>query len=675
MARSLVALVVACACSRPAPAPPATPEVALDRSTLDPKADACTDFYQYACGGFATIAHVPPDRDHVMWAERTASAANDRAVQQLLTGSDHADDPELARLRTFFASCMAAHRDRTAEATLQGWLTRIDRIATRDDVQAVIRALHAAGINAIFSYAGEPDLTDRARHRGELDRGMDTSPRLYTDTGPGADLRLAAYASHVARMFELAGVPEAQREADAAMRIRHELNAPQAAGDSFAEDGPVNRPVTHAQLQKMAPSFGWPAYLALVGSAPDAQLNAVADTFLIGASTVLQRRPIEDLRAYLRWELLHALGAALPGPLADEHQRFATPAGAARPPRSEECQLETVKALGVELSRQFATRSIGPEVRDRARPIAERVRAEMVRTLPARTWLSPEARAATAQKMAELNLKIGYPDRWPATGDYPIAGDTFLANVLAARAYEQRRSWDRVHVARTRETWENTVYPNAASGMAAARLTIPNGFPDVFSNAIVFTAAFLRAPLVDPGAPLEVSYGMFGAVVGHELVHMIEQHEFDRLGDHHETWSAADVQTHDARRACVIGQADDFVAVADVHLDGKKTYDENVADLSGVAFAYAAMTGELGARVAERGADGFTRAQRFFLAYAQYYCQAERPEFARDNLRGDPHAPVRYRVNGPLANLPAFAAAFSCPAGKPMARRDPCVVW
>lgn len=672
---SIVALGLVAACTRPAPEPPAPSAAPLDRSTLDPTADACTDFYQYACGGFATPAHLPPDRDHVMWAEGAAAAANDRAIQQLLTGRDHADDRELARLRTFYASCMAAPADRTAEATLQRWLTRIDRLATRDDVRAAIRELHAAGIQVIFSYAGEPDLTDRARHRGELERGADTSPRLYTDRGPGADVRLAAYAAHVARMFELAGVAEAPREAAAAMRIRHELAVPQLAGNSVPEDGPVNRPRTRAQLQAMAPGFDWPAYLDLVGSAPDAQLNVVADRFLIGASGVLERQPIADLRAYLRWELLHALGGALPTRLADEHQRFASPAGVARPPRGEECQLETVKALGVELSHQFATRSIGPEVRDRARPIAERVRAEMVRTLPARTWLSPAARAATARKMAELNLKIGYPDRWPASGDFAIAGDTFLDNVLAARAYEQRRSWARVHEPRTRATWENTVYPNAASGMAAARLTIPNGFPDVFSNSIVFTAAFLRAPLVDPGAPLETSYGMFGAVVGHELVHMIEQHEFDRLGEQRETWSAEDVQAHAARRACVVGQAAAYDAFEGVHLDGEKTYDENVADLGGVAYAYAALTGELGPRLAERGADGFTRAQRFFLAYAQYYCQAERPEFSRDNLRGDPHAPVRYRVNAPLANLPAFAQAFGCAARTPMVRAGRCVVW
>jgi endothelin-converting enzyme/putative endopeptidase len=305
------------------------------------------------------------------------------------------------------------------------------------------------------------------------------------------------------------------------------------------------------------------------------------------------------------------------------------------------------------------------------------VQAEIARAIPSVGWLSPAARAATAQKVQALVLKIGFPETWPATGSFPLRADGFLDNVLAARQFEQRRSWARAGAERRRDSWENTVYPNAAAGMAAARLTISNGFPDVLSNSILFTAAFLRAPRFDPDAPLEVQYGGFGVVVGHEIVHVLETHELDSAGELHDPWTAADTQAHDARHACVVDQANQFVAFDTTHLDGSKTYGENVADLSGVAYAYAAMARALGPQVAMRAPDGLTPAQRFFFAYAQYWCDAEKPEFARDNLRSDPHAPPHFRVNGPLANLPAFAAAFSCPAGAAMVRPDAsrCVVW
>jgi endothelin-converting enzyme/putative endopeptidase len=265
----------------------------------------------------------------------------------------------------------------------------------------------------------------------------------------------------------------------------------------------------------------------------------------------------------------------------------------------------------------------------------------------------------------------------PATGSFPLRAEAFLDNVMAARAFEEQASWARTRAERRRASWDNTVYPNVAAGMAAARLTLAHAFPDVLSNSILFTAAYLRAPLFDAGAPLEVRYGGFGAVVGHEIIHVLENHEFDSVGELHDAWTAADTQAYDARRACVVEQGNQFIAFDTTHLDGKMTYDENVADLSGVAYAHAAMARALGVHVSARSADGLTPAQRFFFAYAQHWCDAERPEYARDNLRNDPHAPPHFRVNGPLSNLPAFAEAFSCPAGAAMVRpaSSRCAVW
>jgi endothelin-converting enzyme/putative endopeptidase len=680
MARSLrwvVLLGVACGQQPAATAPAAAPATSwqLDRSTLAAHGDPCRDFYDYACGGFATIDHVAADRDQAEWATDRANAANDRAVQELLTGRDHADDPELARLRTFFASCMASGSDRSAEPTLSAWLARIDGIARRDDVMPVVRELQRYGIAALFSYSGEPDQTDRTRYRGEIDLGALGSRRMYADTGATADARRARYRAHIAKMFELAGVAHAQAERDAAAVL--DLEGPLVLAIPVRSDEVTltEHPMTPEALAAAAPHLAWPAFLAVAGHSTAGTINVTSPEFLRAADAAVATRSLDELRADLRWQLLRALGPALPRPLADEHYAFATLSGVTRRARSDECQLEMVKAMGVELSRQFAQRSIGRTPGDRAASIAGRVQAELARAVRGEPWLSPAARTATADKVAALVMKIGFPDRWPSTGAFPLAADTFLANVLAAREYEQQRSWRRVGTARTRDSWENMVYPNAAAGMAAARLTIANAFPDLLSNSIVFTAAFLRAPLFDADAPLEVRYGSFGATVGHELIHVMEEHEFDRNGELHDTWSAPDLAAHDAQHACVIEQASAYVAFGAAHLDGKQTYSENVADLSGTRLAYGAMAEALGPRLRERGADGFTRAQRFFIAYAQHWCSAERPEFARDNLRDDPHAPVSFRTNFPLANLPAFADAFGCPAGAPMVRAPRCEVW
>ena len=647
------------ACTRPSPT--VTPGWQVDRSTFDPAGDPCTDFYQYACGGFATPAHVPADRDEAEWALDQASATNDREIQQLLAGTGPAD-PELGRLRTFFASCMAD--DRSADATLAAWLARLDAIETRGDVMAAVRALHREGVPALFDYAGQPDPGDRTRYRGELDSGA-LPWRIYVEPDRAADL--AAYRAHVATMLRLAGVGDPDGDASAVFDLERALAlAMPAPSDDPAATEHV---MTADALAALAPHLDVPAYLAMVGYRPDIQLNVTSPAYLQAVDRAVAERPIGELRAYLRWAFVRALALELPPRLADERRRYLALPGVSPPPRTEQCQLETMKALGVELSRQFALHAIGRAARDRARPMADRVRARIARAVRSADWLSPAGREATARKLDQLQLKIGFPDAWPATGSFALRADAFLGNVLAARAYEQQRSWQRAGAARTRASWENIVYPNAAEGMAAARLTIPNGFPDPESNAIVFTAALLRPPLYDADAPPEVGYGAFGTVAGHEVIHVVEEHEFTATGQLDETWSPADLQIHEARRACVIDQA------AGDQLDGPRMYSENVADLAGVRYAYEAMVDELGPRIAERGADGFTRAQRFFVVYAQHYCRAERPEFTRQNLRDDPHAPNRYRVNGPLSNLPAFAAAFQCRAGAAMVRRQACAVW
>jgi endothelin-converting enzyme/putative endopeptidase len=668
-----VVAVAVSACSNA----PATPRVVwrFDRSTLDPATDPCRDFYQYACGGFATIGHVPPDRGYASWEKDRAAVANDRAIHELLTGGDPAADPERSRLRTFYAACMASDRDRTADTTLHAWLARVDQIAIREDVPAVLRELHRAGIDALYSYDADDDPTDRGHYRAEVgDAGL-ARPRLYRDTGPDADARRDAYRAHIARTFELAGSAprEAARDADVVFDLDRTLAV---AIPRRAQDGDPNQyehPTTAQELATLAPHLAWPDYLAMVDHPTGARINVIAPSHLVAVDTAIAEQPIATLKAYVRWQLLRALGPALPGAQADEYYRFATLAGVQRPARGVECQVETLKALGVELSHQFATHYVGG--RDAAQQIGDAVRAEIERSMATETWLSPAARAATTEKVRDLVLKIGFPEQWPETGSYALQSDTFLDNVIAARGFEQLRSWHRVRRERRRDSWENMVYPNEASGMAAARLTIPNGFPDLTANAIVFTAAMLQPPLFDADAPREVDYGAFGCIVGHELVHVIEEHHYDRHGELHETWTDADVGNHDARRACVIADADDFVAFDHTHLDGKQTYTENVADLSGVAFAYAAMARELGPRLTERGSDGLTRAQRFFIAYAQSYCEAERPSFVRENLRTDPHAPPRYRVNAPLESLPVFAQAFTCQPGTPMVRPASCSVW
>jgi putative endopeptidase len=644
----------------------------FDRSTFDTSADPCSDFYQHVCGAWSNPANIPADLPFASWARYLATKTNDDDLRKLLLGTTEIDDPEVRRLRTFVTACMtqSVATDRAARKTAQSWLARVDRITTHEQFMAVLRELHAHGVNAFFRYSGEPDINEHSRYRGEILQGSLGLRRLaYADKGAGADTERSKYREHVTRMFEFAGVTPTKAAHDAAAVLQLEAALAAVSLPYFDQfDAAVSEHSVKPQdLAALAPHIDWASYLKMVGQPPERPLNVASIDYMRTVDTLIANTPIEDLRAYLRWRFLDTFNSALPAPWAEEQLRFA--AGSLQPmARFELCRLETLKNLGLELSRQFSQRFIGPVVRSQATAIAARVRDEVANSTPSFVWLSPAARTATEQRVRLLDLKVAYPDHWPDSGDFPLSNSNFLANVLQAQLYEQHRVWARGQRERRRDSWETTVYPNEAAGMAAARLVIPNGFPDQTTNSIVLTAASLQTPLYDATAPVEVRYGTFGFLVGHELGHILENHDYDADGQPKESWSAADSAAHDEQTACIIAQANQYVAAEGAHLDGTKTAGENFGDLSGIYNAYTAMARDLGGHVSDKGADGYTPAQRFFIAYAQHWCTAERPDFARENLRDDGHAPARYRTNAPLSNMPAFAHAFSCPNTAPMVR-------
>ncbi len=655
----------------------------IDRSTVDTSADPCSDFYQHVCGGWAVQTNIPPDRAFVDWTREAANKANDQAFQELLTGAVAADDPEARRLQTFFSSCMAkgAEVEQASYETLKKWVTRIDGLKNRPQLMQILIELHAHGVDAFFRYSGEPDRADKTRYRGEIHQGvLGLSRGAYSENGPSADEDHRAYREHMKKMFVLAGVVpnQARRDANAVFDLEVRLAAVSLSfGDRF--DPEVSEhPLMPKALVELAPNIDWAAYLKKVEHTAERTVNVTSPAYLKALDALVAKRSLADLRAYLRWRFLQSMAPALPASLADEHYRFSAGKGVQRSSRSDECRFETLKVLGVELSRQFSLRFVGPEARDRAKAAARKVQDEVARSMQSVTWLSPGARAASEEKIKMLDLKIGFPDAWPAVGSFPLREDAFLENLLAAQAFEQKRAWERVATTRNRHAWEMTVYPNGAPGMAAARLTIPNGFPDLLTNSMIITAARLMPPLFDANAPAEVRYGTFGSLIGHEIVHVLDIHQIDSEGEFRDSWSKEDVQARERRAGCVVEQASQFVAFESTHLDGKQTVHENVADLSGVAYAYRAMLTELSARALhERGEDGLTAAKRFFIAYAQSYCSAERPEYLRENIKEDGHAPSKFRVNGTLSNLPAFSEAFSCPQNAPMVRPESsrCAVW
>lgn len=628
----------------------------IDLKAIDRGADACRDFYRHACGGFIDSVALTPERSSVSLTEAAFEANVERSLNRLFS-IPAAAGSELDRLGSFYKSCLGDQR--SSVALTRDWLARIDAARTPADIRTLILELQAIGVNPFFSYAGTPDPKDPTRYRGEIDHS-----NLWQEPAV------------VERAFVLAGLSpvDAKADADAVAAIVTELRKHRATGNDPAA---YENPTTLAELKRMAPAIDWPRQFAAIGAKPGRAVNLTSARYLPAVSRELARRSPAELRAYLRWAFLFSLRGELPAPYNQAFGAITPPLRVALDQPARRCRDATIRGMGVEFSRQYSERILGLRAREAAYRIGASIQARIADAVEQADWLSPEARRATADKLRQTDLKLGFPDRWPTVGDFPVGRRDFLANVLAARRYEEARAWRRANEPRSREDWDMLVYPWIGIGMAAARLVTPNAFPDPNTNSMVMTAAFLNPPAFAEGATDELNYAGFGVTFAHEFVHIAETHEYGPQGEAKEQWSPADIASAKKRTACVIEQAEAAPAPQGARISGASNYSENVADLGAIRLAYEALAARLGAGLNRADATGMTPAKRFFYRYAQNYCLAASPETLRQLVADDPHALPSYRVNGPLSNLPAFGQAFGCGAGTPMRRREEkiCRVW
>ncbi len=281
-------------------------------------------------------------------------------------------------------------------------------------------------------------------------------------------------------------------------------------------------------------------------------------------------------------------------------------------------------------------------------------------------WMSDETRKAAAAKLAAFGQKIGYPEKWIDYSRLNVTRDSYAANIIRASEFAQARDFAKIDKPIDKAEW----------GMTPPTV---NAYNNSFRNEIVFPAGILQPPFFNPEADDAVNYGAIGAVIGHEITHGFDDQgaKFDLQGNVKDWWTPADLKNFQTRSECVINQFSSFEVEPGLNVQGKLVAGESIADLGGLAMAYDAFQKSLAGKPRPANIDGLTAEQRFFLGWAQVWASKYTPEFARFVTQSDPHPLDRFRVNGPLSNMPEFAAAYSCKAGDPMVRpeKDRCQVW
>jgi putative endopeptidase len=559
--------------------------------------------------------------------------------------------------------------ERAGLSALQPELAEVGALRTAADVAALIRRWHVRGLDPLFELQALEDLKDSSTaiaYAGQGGLGLPDRD-YYTRTDAKSALLRSRYRAHVARMLTLLGDKQADDEAGWILAL--ETRLAYASLDPAAFRLPENsyHVVTLSAADAQMPHFSWTALFAAGGRDDVQRFSLAQPDFFRVAERMLADVPIEQWRAYLRWHLIDDAAPYLGKTFVDADFDFRgrTLLGSkADKPRWQRAIASTDAALGEALGQAYVAEVMPPRARQRALELVASLKTALRARLANLSWMSGSTKAAAVAKLDALASKIGYPDRWRNYSALEVSRDSYYANIRASLAFEAQRRFAKFSRPVDRDEWDMT--PQTV-----------NAYNNPMRNEIVFPAAQLLPPYFDADADDALNYGAIGAVIGHEMLHTFDDQgsKFDAHGNLADWWTAEDKSRFQMRTADLVAQFRAFVPIDALHVDGELTLGENIADLGGLLAAYDAFK-STAQGTSGGNTDGLTPDQRFFIAYAQSWRENQRPDRLRRQLQGNEHAPVRYRVNGPVSNMPQFAAAFACKPGDVMVRGDANVkIW
>ncbi len=650
---------------------------ALDPSLRDTSADPCVNFYQYACGGWLKQNPIPPDESS--YGRDTELAEQNRLILKTILERASAlgatRTPDEQKIGDYYATCMdTTSVNMTSLDKLKPTLAAIDTLPSKEQLPVLVASLQHIGVPALFRFSSEQDYKDANSEIAAFDQARLGLPErgYYLRTDPKSVALRKQYTEHISRIFTLIGEPATQAAKDAETVLALETKLAQVSLSNQERREPKNlyHKTAYPAFRAQNSSFAMDSFLRAIDAPAITSLNVATPAYFAGLNTLIAQTDLSALKTLLRWNLLHGTpGTALPQNLDDEQFSFygKTLSGQQEQQvRWKRCVRSTDGALGEALGKVYVAQHFPPADKQRVLDITRDIEAAMSRDIHQLTWMSDPTKAQAEIKLAGITNKVGYPDKWRDYSSLEITRGDALGNAQRAATFERNRELAKIGKPVDKGEWE----------MSPPTV---NAYYDPQMNDINFPAGILQPPFFDPAQNDAINYGVAGGTEGHELTHGFddEGRQFDANGNLKDWWTPADTKNFDQRAACVANEYDGFVAVDDLHVNGKLTLGENLADLGGTRLAWLAWQNRQQRPDATKDAEisGLSPAQQFFVAYAQGWCQNNRPEELRLRVQTDPHSPEEFRVNGVVVNLPEFTEAFRCKAGQPMVSKNRCSIW
>jgi putative endopeptidase len=655
-------------------------QISFDLSAIDKSVSPCDDFYKYACGNWKKANPIPADK--VRWGE--FDVLRDRNDYLLyLELKDAAAAPKTAlqtKYGDYFAACMNVDMaNQQGAKPIQPELTAIAGVADKKQLAALdIEASRRFSGPMLFRIQVVQDQMDASKQILATGQGGLALPDrdYYLNQDERSKKIREQYLAHMTRMFELLKDSPELAATEAADVLRIETALAEGSLSRVEMRNPDNRYhiMKLGELQALVPAYDWKQTLEGQGLSGVPSVDVISPGFVKAVNGVIEREPLPAIQHYLRWRTMHSAAPLLSDDFAVENFNFfqATLSGqVAQTPRWKRCTRATDSALGEAVGQDWVKQNFPPAAKASMEKLVTALDTSLAEDIQALPWMSAETKVQAEAKLHAMERKIGYPENWRDYSALVVKRDDAVGNSLRAAAFERKRDLAKLGKPVDKTEWDMT--PPTV-----------NAYYNGEQVNINFPAGILQPPFFDDKLDPAVNFGGIGVVIGHEMTHAFDDQgaKFDLHGNVHNWFTPADLAQFNDRTKCVADEYSGFEVASGQKLNGRLTLGENTADNGGLRIAYQALEETLAKdrAAAEPGyadgkRDGYTPEQRYFVGFAQVWCENVREANARVLAKTDPHSSGEWRVKGAVQNFPEFGKAFGCKAGQPMMPVNACRVW
>jgi len=647
---------------------------AIDKTDMDLSVNPAADFDNYANGGWKVKNPLPDDKSRFGTFDKLRDVAEkqQQALFDKVTTEKHEQGTVGQKIADLYNMGMdSATIEKQGAAPLKPYLDEIAAIKNIADVQSVITNQHASGNGTLFSFYGSTDDKNSNWVIAQLYQGgLGLSDRdYYTNQDDHSKEIRNEYVKFVAKMFVLAGNDDALAAAKATKIMAIESRLANASMTRLETRDPVKsyNKMNLKGLTEISSAFDWSSFFTKIGLPGQEEINVGQPEFFKEISKMMTEVPVDDWKAYLEWNVINSSAGYLSSAFVDENFNFygkVMQGQKKNRDRWKRVQGTVSNAMSEAVGQLYVAEYFPPQAKERMLKLVENLRISLGQRIDNLAWMSDETKAKAREKLSTITVKIGYPDKWRDYSDLKISKeDTYLDNIFRSWKFEAAYNFGKINKAVDRTEW--FMPPQMV-----------NAYYNPSMNEIVFPAAILQPPFFYLDADDAVNYGAIGVVIGHEITHGFDDQgcQYDKDGNLNNWWTEEDGKRFEERTKVLINQYDQFVVLDTIHADGKLTIGENIADLGGLNISYQAFKS---ASKETASIDGFTPDQRFFLAYAHLWASNIRDKEILRLTKEDVHSLGRFRVLGPLRNLPQFHSAFNIKEGDYMylAENERAVIW